>query len=334
MFNPNSKTYRFIQNKMMLIKNEGWNPDGDNGKGDALWRTSLSYIAYKDSSLKEGILSCFRKFKMINKKKYWYQGSRYYDRHCEDDVSRDQTILALSSLKVNGEDEILDEITNHLPYKLSRRFVMGPTLWVWIKAITGKGKFYTYLFGLLELIEFLPSVLWDKFLRKIMGWNKEYSQEWYLGVDESMAFWSKEDGVWVWVKDCYPWVTNGQRLNSNHHKKKEENKLYSMLYAAEYPEYALHLFSWMMYCSDDTFLKKILQKLGLWLAEKNNLLVRILLGDKSVTKEEIENYKPAEGYRWSTRYNGTTYSNYLKGDDSLYNTIDKDLLLRFFNELK
>lgn len=331
MFNPNSDTYRYVEQNMMLEKNEDWNPDGDNGKGDALWRTSISYIAYKNKSLKEGILSCFRKFSMINHTKYWYQGARCFNRHCEDDVSRDQTILALSALKINGDAEELNEIANHLPYRLSRRFVMGPTMWFWIKAITGKGKFYTYMFGLMELIEFLPSVLWDKLLRKIMGWDKEYSQEWYLGVDINMGFWSKQNGVWVWIDKGYDWVNNGQRLHSFYQKKKEENKLYKILDAMEYPEYALHLTSWMVYCSEDTFFKKILQKLGIWLAEKDNLLVRTLLGDK-VTQEELDNFKPCKGYRWSSRYNGTSYTNYLKGDDSIYNITDKDVVLSFYNE--
>ena len=31
MFNPDSKTFRFIKNKMMLRENQSWNPDGDNG---------------------------------------------------------------------------------------------------------------------------------------------------------------------------------------------------------------------------------------------------------------------------------------------------------------
>lgn len=323
MFNPKSETYRYVEQNMMLVKNENWNPDGDNGIGDALWRTSLSYIAYKSGSLRDGILQCFRKFTMINRTKYWYQGSRAFGRHCEDDVSRDQTILSLSSLKINGDDDILNEIGNHLPYKLSRRFVMGPTLWVWIKSITGKGKFYTYLFGLLEIIEFLPSVLWNKFIRKIMGWNKEYSQEWYLGFDNSIGFWSVDD-KWI-VNDDWYWVNNGQRLCSNHQYKVRKNKLYKILYTMEYPEYALHLTAWMVYCSDDTFFKKILQKLGIWLAEKDNLLIRKLLGD-TITQEEIDKYKPTKGYRWSSRYNGTSYTNYLEGDDAIYNTIDKDLL--------
>jgi len=328
MLNLISDTFRFVKQNMMLTKN-----DKDNGKGDALWRTAISYIAYNDDNLKKGLLSCFRKFTMINRNKYWYQGSRYCDRYCEDDVSRDQTILALSALKINDDKEELDEIALHLPYKLSRRFSMGPTLWIWIRAITGKGKFYTYLFGILELIEFLPSVLWNKFIRKMMGWNKEYSREWYLGYNNDMPFWTKENGKWEWIDKGFHWVNNGHKLYNSHIKKKEERWLYRTLYAMEYPEYALHLTSLMIYVSDDTFLKKILQKLVLWSAEEDNLFIRKLMG-KEIKKEDVEKFNPSDAYRWSTRFNGNSYTYPLKNEDSIYNVIDKDLLIFLIKKIK
>lgn len=322
MYNNNSDTFRFVTNNMMLRKNEDWNPDGDYGKGDALWRTSLSYIAYKAPMLKDGILSCFRKFKMINKKKYLYQGSRCFDRYCEDDVSRDQIIMAISALKINGDHDELKEIGKHLPYRLSRRFVMGPTMWLWIKYLVTEKKRYNYLFQIFELIEFLPSVLWNKFLRMVMGWNKEYSQEWYMSIDNTIGFWSVDD-EWI-INDNWN-VNNGQRLYSNYQYKKKNNKLFKIIDSMEYPEYALHLTAWMVYCSKNSLLKKILQKLCIWLAEKDNLLIRKLMND-NVTEEEIEKYKPTRSFRWSSRYNGTSYTNYLEGDDAIYNTIDKDIL--------
>lgn len=326
MFNPNSDTYRYVENKMMLEKNEEWDTSGDNGIGDALWRTSLSYVAYKDPSLKEAILSCFRKFTMINKDgKHWYQGSRSADRFREDDVSRDQTILALSALKENGDLDELEEIGLHLPYELSRRFKMMPTMWIWIRAIVTKKKIWTFLFQTLELLEFLPSVLWDKILRKIMGWDTEYSQEWYLGVDTTIPFWSNEDGEWVYIEEGWDWVNNGQRLHNNHQHKRDVNFIYNFMCQLEYPEYALHLTSWMVYSSEDTFMKRILQRLGIWMAEKDNLLVRKLMG-KEITQEEIDEYQPTRGYRWSSRYNGTSYTNYVEGDDAIYNILDKDIL--------
>jgi len=323
MFNPVSDTYRYVKNNMMLVK--------DESVGDSLWRTSLSYIAYNNDILKNGILSCFRKFKMTNRKKYLYQGCRYFNRYGEDDVSRDQVILALSSLKVNNNITELKEISTHLPFRLSRRFIMGPTMWIWVKSITSNKKFYTYLFGLLELIEFLPSVLLTKFIRRIMGWNKEYSQEWYCGYDINMDFWTFENNKWIWVKGKdYPWVNNSQKLYSSHQKKKDENWLYKAFGKVEYPEYALHLTSWLVYVSNNSILKRILQKLGIWLAEKDNLLIRLLMGD-DVNFEDINKYKPVNHFRWSSRFNGTSYCYYLEYQDAIYNIIDKDILLTIKN---
>lgn len=328
MFNPNSNGYRFVKDGMMLEVSDF---EG-NGEGDALWRTGVAYIAYKAPQLKEGILSCYRKFTMINKKKYWYQAARCNDGYREDDVSRDQTIMSIASLKVNGDEEELKEIALHLPYRLSRRFKMGPTMWFWLRAISGKGKFYTYMFQLLELIEFLPSVLWNKILRKIMGWNKEYSQEWYCDYDQSIPFWhfNEETQEYEFINEGFHWVNNGHKLSSYHHKKKNTNKFYKFMNTIEYPEYALHLTSWMIYTSEDTFLKKILQKLAIWLAEKDNLLVRLLMKDK-VTQEEIDNYKPTKGFRWSSRFDGRSYRYYLKDDDIINNAIDKDIIVTLFN---
>ena len=332
MFNPDSKGYRFLRKNLMLRRNDGWDTNGDSGKGDALLRTGEAYIAYGDKRLKSGILSCFRKFTMIGRNKYWYQGARYCSRYREDDVSRDQTILALSAFKINCDKKELKEIGLHLPYRLSRRFTMTPTLWFWIRAIIYENKFYTYLYQIFQLIEFLPSVLWDKVLRKMMGWDKEYSQEWYLGYSK-MPFWFYNYGTktWKWVSNTSD-LNNGLKLYYNHKRKMESSKFYRLMHKLEYPEFALHLTSWMIYTSNNTFIKSILQKLAIWLAEKDNLLVRLLMNDKNkVTMDEINKFRPVKGFRWSTRFNGNDYTEYLKGGDAISNTIGKDVLLSIYS---
>ena len=115
-FKKGNKYHNYFveKDKMMLSKDPPWKIDGGDGKGDALWRTSLAYMTWKLPDMKEGILGCFRKFDMIGLDKYWYQASRYTGRYKEDDVSRDQTLLAFSALKVNGDQEELNEILNHL----------------------------------------------------------------------------------------------------------------------------------------------------------------------------------------------------------------------------
>jgi len=325
MFNSNiQNTHHFIKNKMMLKQNEIWNLDGDYGIGDALWRTSVAYIAYKNSMLKEGILQCFRKFTMINyKNKHWYQASRAYNRYREDDVSRDQIILALAALKINGDDTEVTEIGNNLPVKLSRRFRMGLGMRLWVKAIsTNKSKWH-YAFQFIEIIELFANAVWNKVIRRLLSQHKEYKQDWYIDVDYSIGWWNQND-EWI-VNDNAYWVNNGHRLLSRHQHRKDTNKVYWLLDRIQYPEYALFLTAWLVYTSKNSCLKKILQKLGRWIAEDDNLLMRKLFG-KEISNKDLQKYKPMNNFRWSTRLNGTMMFRLLKDDDSLFNTLDKDIL--------
>ena len=74
--------------------------------------------------------------------------------------------------------------------------------------------------------------------------------------------------------------------------------------------------------------------------EKENYLCRLLLGDTSVTKEEVISYIPREGFRWQAyldgswpNYNGEKTqiwkTKYLK-----YNQLDKDCLITMYNTIK
>lgn len=324
MFNPNSETYYYVKDNMMLVDDGDWT---DQGMGDALWRTGIAYITYKDQRLKDSILGCYRKFTMINKEdKYWYQASRYANRYREDDVSRDQVTVSLAALKVNGDEEELKEIVDHLPKRLSRRFKSTFVTRFWLKAITGKGNFYTFLFQLFELMELSVSFVNSKIIRWLFGWNKHYTQEWYCGYDQSIPFWTKENEEWKWIERGYHWVNNGHKLNNLYNKRLEESRLRRFADGLIFPDYATHLAAWMVYTSDDTFLKRMLQKLMLWYVEQDNLLIRLLMGGE-VYNVEIEDYQPVRGYRWSVRFNGSTHKYYVEGDSMLYNPIDKDILI-------
>ena len=50
------------EHKMMMSRNPGWNPDGDNGAGDAIGRTFRAYVTYGgDDRFLEGIENCWEK---------------------------------------------------------------------------------------------------------------------------------------------------------------------------------------------------------------------------------------------------------------------------------
>jgi hypothetical protein len=287
-------------------------------------RTSLAYISYGEKLLKEGILSCFTK--IPRGKSYYYQGARCYPRYGEEDMSRDQTILALSALKFNGDTAELREIGPKLRYRLSKRFIMTPALWLWIRLLCTDKKIYNTLFGIMEVIELLPSVLWNKMIRPILRYNREFSMDWYMSIDPTTGLWHNWDGKgWVFDEKV-DWANNGYKVYALNEKRLYDNKFLDLLDKAEFPEYASHLASWMIHFMHDGFLKRILKKLMLWNVEKENYLLRMLVGEKQPVGKLVD-WKPTHWFRWSTRLNGTSYYDYLTGDDATYNTIDRDILL-------
>ena len=67
--NITSKKFFDEEDKMMYEHGWPWSAkEGEKnvGLGDALWRTGLAYITWKDTDIKEGIIGCFRKVKIIN----------------------------------------------------------------------------------------------------------------------------------------------------------------------------------------------------------------------------------------------------------------------------
>lgn len=271
-----------------------------SGKGDALWRTGISYISYGDKDLLNGIKNCFRKFDMINYKgKYWYQLSRASNRYKEDDVSRDQTILALSALRFNGDDELLKEYAKHLPFKLSRRFNMTINMWFWVKYLETNNLFYDFIFKLLTLLENIIQISITKILRKIAGMDKHY-----------------------------PPSEPGKYINPNN-TEKLSYKIYNTL---KFPAYSLHLSAWKLYSTKNKgILWWLNKKIILWEAEKDNYLIRLLMG-KEISQELIDNYRPTNQFRWSLRLDGDSWIEYISNDKSEYNCIEIDVLKSIKNK--
>jgi hypothetical protein len=248
----------------------GWQAPDDIGQGDALLRTGRAYLAWKRPEMKAGMLSCFRKFEMINfKGKYWYQGARAPQRHQEDDVSRDQLSGFLYSMFINGDKEEIFEILKHTPFRISRRFIMTPDFWLWTKAIQGK-KWAEVLWHISNILT-LPILLhvWNRFINLTLG---------YKEIDQ---------------KDYKP-----EKAQEKHAKF---NKIQKFLDTTFYPSYATHHICWYLECVPDSFLKRCVQKIVLWQVEKGNYLERLLCGDKTVTQEDIDSYIPMTEYRWSTK---------------------------------
>jgi len=316
MFKPDTDTYRYFDSKikMMLEKPEPWEIPPGRGEPDALLRTARAYMAYGDEILYEGIKSCFKK-----EADGHYQAYRCYPDIGKEDVSRDQTIGALSSLLMRGKVDTFKEIGPKLRFRLSKRFIQGPGMWLWIRQLW-------VIYGIVEIFSIVFGIMWNKILYKILDRDKIYSEEYYMTKDPNTGVWWKnEQGKWVYIENAY-WANNGNKLYGVYRKNRDTKWWYGFLDATEYPLYGAMLTAYMVYCMPQSIFRRILVKLLMWNVKgENNLLFRAMFkGD--VTKEEIDKLKPMKGFRWTSRFDGSSYFDYLEGDSALYNTLDKDIL--------
>ena len=303
-----SKKFFDIEDKMLYEHAWEWNknPHQQDGEGDALWRTSLAYIAWNDSEIKDGILGCFRKVEGGHHfKNDFYQAMRCTGRKGEDDVSRDHVCMALTSLAVNGDTEELNELASKIPYKISRRMKMTPDFWCWVKSLTSSKyrKLYGNVFLLFQLLT-LPFIL---------GLN------WIIGKTLGLKSISNKEYTTKYSYDM----------------KDNWNGFQNLLHKSYYMGYAFHLNCWQIYTiptSENNILKKLVKKLMLTHCEKENFLLRLLLGDLTVSKKDVDEYVSQENFRWQMRFDGSnhTYHNLKtqkwKNENLTHNQLDKDIL--------
>lgn len=299
----NKQYYYFDEKSEMSLINNFKNWLTDNGEGDALWRTGIAYITTSEEKYKKGIMRAFTKvftthYQDSNKSdKYYYQATRFNDgsKFFKDDVSRDQVILAWTSLFFNKDFDELAELVNNTKYRLSKRYLMTPTMWLWSRGLIGK-TFLGILGQLALMFELSISVIWNKLLYSIIG-VKHYTQD----ELESML---EERGESIRF-DCL------------------SGEIKQMLWKMDFPGYGLHLAAWMNYTSKNTFLKKINNWLIKQDMHKGNLLLSLLIG-KEVSFLEIEKFKPMEEWAWSTRMTKCTRQRLLP--ETFGNELDKEIL--------
>jgi hypothetical protein len=269
------------------------------GEYDTLWRSGLGYIAYGDEKTKQGIVDCFRPYiigESRDHSKYKYQAARASNRFGEDDVSRDQVIMALAALEFNGDIEEVQEIAGRLSFRLSRRFLMTPTMWFWVKYLATRENKWKRRFAFMQTLEHTINIPLTKFLRFLAGATKPIS----LPHDQHTELPYKK----------------GWRL-----------KLYKLL---GYPEYGLHFAAWQYYVAPyGGFLGKWNLKLMRWQMEDNNLLLRTMLKGREVSMNEVDMFKPTNTFIWQRRSDVTTAWIYeLKEEEYEFNNLELDILLK------
>ena len=136
----NKETHFFFDSYNMMLERASW---ADHHIGDALWRTSLALIASGNKTLIKSVLSCI----------YSFKGEYKFKRHPEiknTDTSRDQSIMAMVSLKLHSYDNY-SAVRDNLCYQISDKFNWSDA-WFWVKEryllwrIANFYKFFTVYF--------------------------------------------------------------------------------------------------------------------------------------------------------------------------------------------
>ena len=294
----NKKLDCFYNNGMLYRRNPSWSQDADNGRYDALWRTSLGYIAYKDDDLYSSIMLCYKPTQKGNS--LYYQPMREKGGYGIENCSRDQVIMSLTALNINNP-YWCDNIASALRFRISKRSFMTPDMWLWVKYLAGS-KLSAYLYCLINIPILLISASWNFLARRLLGF-RDVQQKYY------------DSGIQL-------------------QKRNNFNKFQKILYKTITPPFSYHLTSWMVYCLPDIKLKKALNWILRKGIEKDNLLLQMLNG-KKITKKQIDNYQPMIGtFRWQTRLDGSS-SMYIKIPDKQErvkaNCLDKDILITIYN---
>lgn len=269
------------------------------GEYDALWRSGLGYIAYGAEETKQGIINCFRPYiigedRNISKTKY--QASRASNRFGEDDVSRDQIILALASLEFNGDTEEVKEIAGKLSFRVSKRFLMTPTMWFWVKYLATREEKWKNRFAFMLTLEHVINIPITKLLRLFSGATKDI-----------------------------PLPHN--QFTKLPYKDNWRIKLYKTI---GYPEYGLHFAAWQYYVVPfGGILGKINKRLMRWQMQDSNLLLRILLDGEPVSNEDINNFKSTNTFIWQRRSDiSTSWIYELQEHKVEFNDLERDILKR------
>lgn len=164
----NGKTHYYLDDSNMMLERLNW---GGDGIGDALWRTSLSAIAYKSRTLINSIKNCII---------YTHKGKMSFVRHPKlknNDTSRDQSIMALIALK-ETDKLYYDIVTQNLSFRISDKFTWQDA-WLWAK---GKYKLWR-LFSCYHFIGWFFEPEYSIHLYCWMLWSSRQKApiiKWYL----------------------------------------------------------------------------------------------------------------------------------------------------------
>ena len=144
-----------------------------DGKGqpDALWRTSLAYIAYpRDSRPLEGIRACIKQPTETN-------GILRHPESEEKNTSRDAIIMLMTALAIN-QPELACASAGMLPRRISDRYRHSPSSWAFIKMLQHNrtGRWLSFL-SMLETI--YPAIIVPILRKRGVVKNRIWLPKWF-----------------------------------------------------------------------------------------------------------------------------------------------------------
>lgn len=101
----------------------------------------------------------------------------------------------------------------------------------------------------------------------------------------------------------------------------------------KFPAYAVHLLAWQVYAlNDPSNLNKTLSRIIVKMAEKENLLVKLLC-DQPVGSQQVLNVKPKNDFQWQRDRYTKVSLRYLTKEEAEFNTIDVDVLRAIYEDI-
>lgn len=187
---------------------------------------------------------------------------RYPEKGYCGDFSRDQLTKLLFALTFKGDITYRNYILKLLRWRISLKFTQTIDFWLWQKSMLYNSKIISFIHGIWSFFAVLLPLLWTRLWFYICGvkFVSESSYEPNMPTTKLQRFARKS------------WT--------------------------HFPVYAVDKYCWQHYCLPDTPIKKFVGYCVRKLSDKTNLVHIMLLGG-SVSKDQVESFKPYLHSRWS-----------------------------------
>lgn len=126
--------HRYVDEYGCLLQQNRHGTCVECGRGDALWRTSLAYIAYKDQLFYDGLMACINENIPLGEP----NSIKRHPIADKKDTSRDQVIMLLVSLFLKEDGKECFELAKKLKFRISKRYRWTIDSWFWVQMLSGK----------------------------------------------------------------------------------------------------------------------------------------------------------------------------------------------------